>query len=196
MTLFLIWILNLALTALNSIAVGKTWAKAKAAGGWTRFSVWMTAVQSASILSLGCLLLATSGTPFLLPASIAKSASALALAGWVLFAHPVLLLTGFGMFTESLVGAVRGKGIASWSVVAFNAYAIWNNWSRVLPVYKELFKGSAPVAQTPAEAIPMLSVVVAILSLILAFGIGITMTVVMIHKFSKKQVPLGMRQAA
>ena len=132
MTLFMIWILNLVLTALNVFAVGKTWAKAKAAGGWTRFSVWMVAIQSASILSLGCLLLAKSGMSVLLPPSIAKSALALSLTGWILFAHPFLLLTGLGMFTESLVGAVRGKGIAPWMVVAFNAYATWNNWSRVL----------------------------------------------------------------
>ena len=196
MTLFLIWIFNLALTALNVFAVGKTWAKAKATGGWARFSVWMVAIQSASILSLGCLLLATSGMPHLLPASISKSASALALMGWVLFLHPVLLLTGFGMFMESLVWAVRGKGIASWTVVAFNSYVIWHNWSRALPIFAELFKGSAPAAQSPAEAFPMVSVVVAILSLILALGIGITMTVVMIRKMSKPQVPVRMRHAA
>jgi hypothetical protein len=196
MTLSLIWILNLVLTALNLFAVGKTWAKAAATGGWSRFSVWMTAVQSATILSLGCLFLATSGMPVLFSASINKSAVALALASWVLFVHPVLLLTGFGMFTESLVAAVRGKGIASWTVVAFNAYVTWHNWSRALPIFSELFKGPAHAAQTPAGAIPMVSVVVAIVSLILALGIGITMTVVVIRKASKKEVRLGMRQAA
>jgi hypothetical protein len=196
MTLFLIWILNLALTALNLFAVGKTWAKATATGGWSRFSVWMTAVQSASILSLGCLLLATSAMPMLFSASISNSAVALALAAWVLFVHPVLLLTGFGMFTESLVAAVRGKGIASWTVVAFNAYVTWHNWSRALPIFSELFNGPAHAIQAPAEAIPMLSVVVAIMSLILALGIGITMTVFMIRKAARKEFSHVMRRAA
>lgn len=110
--------------------------------------------------------------------------------------HPVLLLSGFGMFTESLVAAVRGKGIVSWAVVAFNAYVTLHNWSRALPIISELFKGPAQAPQAPAEALPMVAIVVAISSLILALGIGITMTVVMIRKAAKKEFSYGMRRAA
>lgn len=45
--IFLLVIINLAISIFNAWSVGRSWAEAKNAGGWTRFMSWMGGVMSA-----------------------------------------------------------------------------------------------------------------------------------------------------
>ena len=187
MTIVLIWILNLVLVPLNALGVGAVWAKAKATGGWTRFSAWMTAIQATSFASLGCFLLIMGGLRFFLSEPLIKGTVELALLGWVLIAHPFLLLSGLMMTVDSYLGAIKDRRILSWSVAGFNSLATASNIYRAIHLYLEITKGTALSSSGLSAANRLVTSAIALGTLLFAIGVGITITAVLIRRARLKQ---------
>jgi len=185
-----IWLLNLGISWWNAYAVGKCWAEAKAVGGYMRFITWVGAIMAA-IGFTWCFLIAEAaigaGTG-LLSASVVGFMLSL---GYVLLV-PVLLFASYAITFDSWAQAIRNGGILNYGVAAYNTYATYHNTVSAISNFGEAFgtvaKGLGEIASGDDEGkgIPL---VIGIVLVIVAFGLGI-MTTVLIIKKSAASAPL------
>ena len=178
-----IWLLNLAISWWNAYAVGKCWAEARACGGWMRFMTWMGAIMSAAgftwcyliaevALGAGLGLLSVSTVTFMLSL------------GYVILV-PVILFAGYAITFDSWARAIREGGVLNYGVAAYNSYATYHNTVSAINGFGEALgavgKGLGELAGSDDEGAGV-GIVVGIVLAIVAFGLGILTTVLIIKK--------------
>src|SRR4051794_33821260 len=108
----LVWLPNLAVSPWNAYAVGKSWAEARAAGGWPRLLCWAGAVMSASGFSWCYLILLALAAYHFGVISQGQAAVALDL-GYVLLI-PGIPLSGLVITLDSWARAFRRGGFLNY----------------------------------------------------------------------------------
>jgi hypothetical protein len=126
----LVWLLNFGISIWNAYAVGKSWAEAKAAGGWPRVMCWAGAVMSASGFTWCYLILLGLGAAHFEFISQDQLLVALNL-GYILLI-PGILLSGLVIMLDSWARAFRQGGFLNYGVAIYNTYAqIHNTYSAI-----------------------------------------------------------------
>jgi hypothetical protein len=170
----LVWLLNLGISFWNAYAVGKSWAEAKAVGGWPRVMCWAGAVMSASGFTWCYLLLLALGAYHFEAISQDQLAGALSL-GYVLLI-PGILLSGLVITLDSWARAFRQGGFLNYGVAIYNTYAqVHNTFSAIknfgdaLGGVRNLFAGGR--SSNDRDETPGWLVVVLLVAVALAAGI-------------------------
>ena len=126
----LVWLLNFGISIWNAYAVGKSWAEARAAGGWPRVLCWAGAVMSASGFTWCYLILLALGGYYFEFIGQEQLIVALNL-GYVLLI-PGILLSGLVIMLDSWARAFRQGGFLNYGVAIYNTYAqIHNTYSAI-----------------------------------------------------------------
>jgi hypothetical protein len=121
----LVWLLNLGISIWNAYAVGKSWAEAKAVGGWPRIMCWAGAVMSASGFSWCYLFLLALGAYYFEVLDPEQIAVAMQL-GYILLI-PGILLSGLLITLDSWARAFRRGGFLNYGMAIYNTYAQIHN---------------------------------------------------------------------
>lgn len=189
-----IWLLNFAISWWNGYAVGKCWAEAKAVGGWMRFMTWMGALMSAAGFTWCYLILEAAlgaGTGLLSASAVTFMLSL----GYVILV-PVILFAGYAITFDSWARAIREGGILNYGVAAYNTYATYHNTVSAISGMGEALgavgKGLGEIASGDDEG-KGIPIVIGIVLAIIAFGLGILTTVLIIKK-SAASAPLLSRE--
>lgn len=189
-----IWLLNFAISWWNGYAVGKCWAEAKAVGGWMRFMTWMGALMSAAGFTWCYLILEAAlgaGTGLLNASAVTFMLSL----GYVILV-PVILFAGYAITFDSWARAIREGGILNYGVAAYNTYATYHNTVSAISGMGEALgavgKGLGEIASGDDEG-KGIPIVIGIVLAIIAFGLGILTTVLIIKK-SAASAPLLSRE--
>lgn len=185
-----IWVLNLGISWWNAYAVGKCWAEARAVGGYMRFMTWIGAIMSAAGFTWCYLILEAAigaGTGLL---SVSAVTFMLSL-GYVILV-PVILFASYAITFDSWARAIREGGILNYGVAAYNSYATYHNTVSAINGFGQALGavgeglGKIASADDEGKGIP---IVVGIVLAIIAFGLGILTTVLIIKK-SAASAPL------
>ncbi|HYT91226.1 MAG TPA: hypothetical protein VEL76_21105 [Gemmataceae bacterium] len=134
----LVWLLNLGISIWNAYAVGKSWAEAKAAGGWPRVLCWSGAVMSASGFSwcyLFLLALAAYQFEFLDAAQVGVAINL----GYLLLI-PGILLSGLVITLDSWARAFRQGGFLNYGAAVYNTYAQVHNTYHAITSVGDAFR--------------------------------------------------------
>lgn len=189
-----VFLLNLGISWWNAYASGKCWAEAKAVGGYMRFMTWIGAIMSA-IGFTWCFLIAEAvigaGTGLLGASTVTFMMSL----GYVLLV-PVLLFACYAITFDSWATAIRQGGVLNYGVAAYNTYATYHNTVSAINGFGEALgavgKGLGELASGDDEG-GGIAIVVGIVLVIIAFGLGILTTVLIIKK-SAASAPLLSRE--
>ncbi len=185
-----IWVLNFGISWWNGYAVGKCWAEARAVGGYMRFMTWIGAIMSAAGFTWCYLILEAAigaGTGLL---SVSAVTFMLSL-GYVILV-PVILFASYAITFDSWARAIREGGILNYGVAAYNSYATYHNTVSAINGFGQALGavgeglGKIASADDEGKGIP---VVIGIVLTIIAFGLGILTTVLIIKK-SAASAPL------
>lgn len=178
-----VFLLNLAISWWNAYAVGKCWAEAKAVGGYMRFMTWIGAIMSAAgftwcyliveaVIGAGTGLLSASAVTFMLSL------------GYVILV-PVILFASYAITFDSWARAIREGGVLNYGVAAYNSYATYHNTVSAINGFGEALgavgKGLGELAGSDDEGAGV-GIVAGIVLAIVAFGLGILTTVLIIKK--------------
>jgi hypothetical protein len=126
----LVWLLNFGISIWNAYAVGKSWAEARAAGGWPRIMCWSGAVMSASGFSW-CYLLLLGLIGYKLEWIDPTQLGVAFNLGYILLI-PGILLSGLMITLDSWGRAFRQGGFLNYGVAIYNTYAqIHNTYSAI-----------------------------------------------------------------
>ena len=134
----LMWLLNFGISIWNAYAVGKSWAEAKAAGGWPRVMCWSGAVMSASGFTWCYLiLLGWIGYQFdfITPEQLGVAFNL----GYILLI-PGILLSGLMITLDSWARAFRQGGFMNYGVAIYNTYAQIHNTYSAITSFGEAFR--------------------------------------------------------
>jgi len=133
----LMWLLNFGISIWNAYAVGKSWAEAKAVGGWQRIMCWSGAVMSASGFSWCYLiLLGAIGAHF---EFIDEAQLAVALNLGYILLIPGILLSGLMIALDSWARAFRQGGFLNYGAAIYNTYAQIHNTYSAITSFGEAF---------------------------------------------------------
>lgn len=128
--IFIIWIINFAISWFNAYTCGIAWVDTKHAGGWPRFMCWMGAIMSASGFTWCFLFLISGGLYLTGYVEIPVLMVALQL-GYIIII-PGVLFSGFMIMIDSWAAAYRERDLASFGIAGWNTYAqIHNTYNAV-----------------------------------------------------------------
>jgi len=200
--IYLVFILNFAISWFNAVSVGKVWDASKAKGGAAHFMTWMGAVMSASgftwcyLLVLG---LIASATPMQVFASEGET-----LTGMIL--DPASLQAFFELGYMVIILPILGSGLAitvqSWRQLAmrrargeanFGDYAVtgWNTFAQVHNTASFLREAPGIMSNLGnffgGDSKDSGKAKIVILLVVLAVAGGILTTYVIVQKTSKDQ---------
>lgn len=180
LVVFLVVLLNLAISFWNARVTGLVWAETKAIGGFTRFMTWMGAIMAAVGFSWCYLIILALGAQSLgyLDAKGMKLALEL---GYIILV-PLVLFSGFFIWIDSVVQAWRQRDFASIGTAAWNTFAqVHNTYSAINGfggAFSDIFEGfSGDADEDSVKALPLL-LIVAIVAFALAGGVITTVAIV------------------
>ncbi len=163
----LVWLLNVALSAWNAYAVGKSWAEARAVGGWPRVMCWAGAVMSASGFSW-CYLILLALVAYQFDYLDQEQFNVALNLGYLLLI-PGILLAGLVITLDSWARAFRRGGFLNYGIAVYNTYAQIHNTYRAITGFgdafgsvSDFFGGEGRSDRKPAWLVVLLLVAVAL----------------------------------
>jgi hypothetical protein len=131
--LFLLMLLNFAISWYNAYAVGKSWVESKAVGGWIHMVTWSGAIMSAigfSSVYIFIMALIAAATGYL-PGNAIEAMVGL----WYLIIIIPLLTTGLLITIESWRVALRERSLLNMGVAGWNTFSqAYNTYSAITSV--------------------------------------------------------------
>jgi hypothetical protein len=134
----LVWLLNVALSAWNAYAVGKSWVEARAVGGWPRVMCWAGAVMSASGFSW-CYLIFLALAAYQFDYLDREQLNVALNLGYLLLI-PGILLAGLVITLDSWARAFRRGGFLNYGIAIYNTYAQVHNTYRAITGFGDAFE--------------------------------------------------------
>ena len=183
--------LNGAISLINALAVGASWAETRAIGGWARFMSWCGAIMAACgftwcYLTVFAMIAGSSG--YLQPEYV-RAAMEL---GYVVIIFPVLG-SGIAIWVESIARAWRERDLASVATAGWNTFAqVYNTYEAAssLPgVFSHL--GSVFDAEDADDA--KSRAIIAVLLLVLAASMAGILTTAVLIRISARSHASNMR---
>lgn len=122
-----LWVLNVAISAWNSYAVGRAWPHTKQLGGWMHWMAWMGYVQAIAGFSYCFLipLVLLAYSQHWLGFGVREVSMSLKL-GYLIIA-PAIVVSGLFIWIDSLIHAWREKTLTSFATAGWNTYAQLTN---------------------------------------------------------------------
>jgi hypothetical protein len=180
LVIFLLVLLNLAISFWNARVTGLVWAETKAIGGFTRFMTWMGATMAAVGFSWCYLIILALGAQTLgyLDAKGMKVALEL---GYIILV-PLVLFSGFFIWIDSVVQAWRQRDFASIGTAAWNTFAQAHNTYSAIEGFGDAFSSvmeafTGDADEDTAKALPLL-LIVGLVAFALAGGVITTIAIV------------------
>ena len=179
---YLILLLNLAISWANCWAVGRIWNESRALGGFVRVLAWSGAIQAAigfsSVVGFAAGVIAHS-LGYLPPHAIKAAASL-----WYLLIIIPALGTGLIITVHSWIVAYRERSLLNMGVAAYNTFAQAHNMIGAVSGIGDAWKAAADLFDTDSEDAGS-TVTMAVLALV-AFAIlgGILLTYVLVRKYA------------
>lgn len=179
--ILLLLAINLGVSWLNCVSVGRVWNESKALGGWIRLLAWCGAIQAAIGFSsvIGFFLgAALYGAGWLPPKAVHGAASL-----WYLLIIIPALSTGLIIMIESWIAAFRERSLANMGVAAYNTFAMAHNAygaidgiGKALSGFDKLFTSDGD-----GEGGTLVLVAVGLVLVALAGGVLVTMALIRRH---------------
>lgn len=178
--LYLILLLNFAISWANCWAVGRIWREARALGGFPRLLAWSGAIQAAIGFSsvVGFAVGFIAHTFGYLPPHVAKAAVSL----WYLLIIAPALGTGLVITVHSWIVAFRERSLLNMGVAGYNTFAQLHNMYSAIDGIGDAWKGVSELfdSDDPKASLILLAVMLVVLALV---G-GIVLTYVLIRKYA------------
>jgi hypothetical protein len=181
--IFLILLLNLAISWANCWAVGRIWNDTRALGGWPRLLAWSGAIQAAigfsSVIgfAVGYIAYATGH----LPPHAAKAALSL----WYLLIIVPALGTGLIITIQSWIAALRERSLLNMGVAAYNTYAQASNMIGAIGGIGDAWKAVGDLFDSRDNEGAAPAMILTVLALVaLALLGGIVLTYALIRKYA------------
>lgn len=179
LVLFVLLVLNFAISWWNAWAVGRGWTEVKVVGGWARFITWCGAIMSACGFTWVYLTILTIIVVVFKFLSV-EAAEAMFNLGYLLIILPIVG-SGFGIWAYSLIVAYKRRSFGSMGVAGWNTFAQAHNVytaakhapGAVESVLEFFTKGKS---KKSSEALAV------ILLVIVALGSGVLTTAAIIRK--------------
>jgi hypothetical protein len=173
---FILIVINVAISLWNAYATGKAWVEAKFAGGWPRFMTWMGAIMAASGLSWCILILLIFG--FVSAGKLTPDWGQVGLELGYIIIVPGIIFSGLMITIDSWARAYRTRKILDLGIAGYNSFAqVYNTYHAI--------QGMGPAISHVMSAFlgkgKKNGSVLVILLVILALGLGIIITAAIIH---------------
>jgi hypothetical protein len=180
--IFLILLLNLAISWANCWAVGRIWNESRALGGFVRLLAWCGAIQAAIGFSsiVGVVAGFVAHAFGYLPPHALKAAASL----WYLLIIIPALGTGLIITVHSWIVAYRQRDLLSIGSAAYNTFAQVHNMAGAVSGIGDAWKVVSDLFDTDSDDLGS-TVTMAVLALV-AFAIlgGILLTYMLISKYA------------
>jgi hypothetical protein len=174
---FLLILLNVAISLWNAYATGKAWVEAKFAGGWPRFMTWMGAIMAASGLSWCILILLVLG--FVSAGKLTPDWGDVALDLGYVILIPAIIFSGLMITVDSWARAYRTRKVLDLGIAGYNTFAqVYNTYHAIHgigPALGHVFKAFLGGGGKKSGSL------LVILLVIFALGAGIITTAAIIH---------------
>ncbi len=121
LVLFLLLVLNFAISWWNAYSAGRGWTEVKYVGGWPRVVTWCAVVMSACGFTWVYLTLLTIAAVAFNFISV-ESADVMFNLGYLIIILPVLG-SGFGLWANSLINAYKRRSFGSIGIAGWNTFA-------------------------------------------------------------------------
>jgi hypothetical protein len=192
-----LWVVNLTISILNAVNVGKAWVEAKHAGGLPRFMAWCVAIMAA-VGFTWCISIVLGLAAYELH-WLDDQYMALFFESTYILLVPFLLSTGLAITIQSWARAYRGsicqKGVAVYNTFAtvFNTYHAASTFGRAFGNVLGTFGKAFSSVREPRARAAM--VVLALLLISLGSGTLITWLIIRRYAAAGERMPLQVEHA-
>lgn len=176
---FALLIINTLISAWNAWAVGRSWADAKAIGGWTRVVLYAALIMSGCGFTWVYLVVfAFFGMAFGFLET--DAVQAMLQLGYVVLILPILG-SGLAIWIDSVTTAYRRRDVASVGVAAWNTFAQAHNTYEAARSLPEILKGLGGFFKGGGDGKAKGQIMIVLL-MILALSLGFITTYVIMRK--------------
>lgn len=176
MSIFLILLINFAISWLNCWSVGGIWAESKALGGIVRLLAWCAAIQAAIGFSsvFGCLVGAIAYHFHYLPPRAADAAASL----WYALVVVPILGTGMIITIESWIFAFRERSLLSLGISGWDTFAQLHNTADAIDGIGDAMSNVVGFFTEDGESGVLTAIVIGLVLFALASGVTLAATLI------------------
>lgn len=183
-----IWFLNLGISIWNSVAVGRVWVESKHAGGGVFFMAWMGATMAA--LGFTWCYMVVLGVGLTAWGVFNEVQLQLFFNLGYLLLLPGFLFAGTAIMFQSWANAYRERTVKNYAVAGYNTFANAYNYYSAIRNVPAAWDGVLDAFGSMTKSKDGAKIVVVLVVLIIAFGLGILTTWLIVSRVAANDEPL------